>query len=136
MTTELENGHSEFFFLLWKLYAFLVKRVVPEWKPMTGSEKKPELYLYNSLTRHKELFKPVTGHQVWEVNHKYSVREDNGTGGWVDNCYDVFCLPEWMDEIFLKFCQNYLVLLYFFLKFKNFPWVGIVSPTVYIWSER
>uniref|UniRef100_A0A914CL90 Cysteine--tRNA ligase, cytoplasmic n=1 Tax=Acrobeloides nanus TaxID=290746 RepID=A0A914CL90_9BILA len=50
MTIELEHGY--------------VKRIVPEWKPMTGSEKKPELYLYNSLTRHKELFKPVTGNQV------------------------------------------------------------------------
>lgn len=40
------------------------KRVQPTWQPPTAAADRPQLRLYNSLTRQKELFVPLDGNNV------------------------------------------------------------------------
>ncbi|KAH7729374.1 hypothetical protein AAVH_02849 [Aphelenchoides avenae] len=35
-----------------------------EWKPFTDGKAPPQLYMYNSFTRQKDLFRPIEGNQA------------------------------------------------------------------------
>uniref|UniRef100_A0A915CWW8 Cysteine--tRNA ligase, cytoplasmic n=1 Tax=Ditylenchus dipsaci TaxID=166011 RepID=A0A915CWW8_9BILA len=40
------------------------KRAQAKWTPHTNGNKNPQLHLYNSLTRNKDVFEPINGNQV------------------------------------------------------------------------